>query len=161
MVRKYLLLLLARPLSELFTYFNFSWRAPSEFFLISMSVFKSFPLLSLDWTSWYVRSTPNTGKMAKLGVAVTLATLNCIYALAEWQDILKGLEQKHDLNFCACETPGNKLPPPTALPILPLGLSIPGPRDPPPFPQPPRGKRHAFLSISKLADWQYLWECHK
>lgn len=55
MVRKYLLLLRARPLSEQFTYFNFVWRAPSEFFLISVSVFKSFPLLSLGWTRWYVR----------------------------------------------------------------------------------------------------------
>lgn len=45
--------------------------------------------------------------MANPGVVVTLATLNCICTLAEWQDILKGLGQTHDLELlCLVKFPG-------------------------------------------------------
>ena len=50
--------------------------------------------------------------------------------------------------FVPCETPKNEPLPPTALPILPLVLSAPGPRDPPTFPQPPHGKLQPFLAVS-------------
>lgn len=62
MARKYLLLLCARHPPELFTYFNFVWWTSSEFFLISVFVFKSFPLLSLYWTRWHVRSASRQEK---------------------------------------------------------------------------------------------------
>lgn len=45
--------------------------------------------------------------MANPGVVVTLATLNCICTRAEWQDILKGLWQRHDLElWCLVKFPG-------------------------------------------------------
>lgn len=48
---------------------------------------------SFSWTEpedmWELPS--QTGKVSDAGVSVQWTTLNCIYVLAEWQDILKGL----------------------------------------------------------------------
>ena len=104
--RKYLLLLRAKRLSELLPYFNFAWWTPSEFFLISVSVFKPFPLLSLDWTRWFVGPASIQERQQIQGWQWHWPPRLYIYVLAEWQDILKGLREKHDPEFlCLVKLP--------------------------------------------------------
>ena len=105
-----------------------------------------------------------TGKMTNPRVVVKLATLNCIYVLAEWQDILKGLGQRHDPEFLClvkfprqapvshCSAHPASGPAPswtyshtnicTTTPWKAAGLSL-------------------WMQRSKLAVGQDLWDAHK
>lgn len=73
-----MLLLRARHLSERFSYLNVVSRISSEFFLISVFIFKSVPLLCLDGTRCYLRPRLLAGKMANPRVEVKLTTLHSI-----------------------------------------------------------------------------------
>lgn len=153
MVRKYSILLRARHLSELFSYFNLVWWTPSEFFLISVFAFKSFPLLFLDWNWWYVRPASTQEKWQIQGSwwnwplsTVYMSWLNDRISWRGWgRDTIR--------NFYALWNSQDKLLSPTALPILPLVLPPPGPTAIPTFAQLHHGKLQGSLSECKGPSW--------